>query len=100
MADTWFVGRAGERSGPFTAQTLRDMAASGRLAPTDLVWQEGMANWVAAASIRGLFAEQAPGMPPTVNPYAAPAADQARVTAATWPLTPSRPAGSSSCCSA
>lgn len=83
MADTWFVGRAGERSGPFTAQTLRDMAASGRLAPTDLVWQEGMANWVAAAAIRGLFAEHAPGMLPTINPYAAPAADPSRVTAAT-----------------
>lgn len=83
MADTWFVGRAGERSGPFTTQSLRDMAADGRLAPTDLVWQEGMANWVPAASIRGLFAPHSPGMQTTVNPYAAPAADPDRVTAAT-----------------
>lgn len=73
MADTWFVGRAGERSGPFTTQSLRDMAADGRLAPTDLVWREGMSAWAPAASVPGLFASSRSASSPNDNPYAPPA---------------------------
>lgn len=75
MADVWFVGNGGERSGPFSADVLREMAAGGRLAPTDLVWREGMAAWAPATSIPGLFAvsRATSASPLTDNPYAAPA---------------------------
>ena len=75
MADAWFVGKGSERSGPFSAAVLRDMAAGGRLAPTDLVWQEGMAAWAPATSVPGLFATFQPIAAPSLsdNPYAAPA---------------------------
>lgn len=69
MADNWYVGRNGERTGPFTAAQVRQMAAGGGLKPTDMVWKEGMANWVAASTIRGLFA--GPSIPaPVVGPPA------------------------------
>ena len=78
MADAWFVGRGGERSGPFAADALREMAASGRLAPTDLVWSEGMAVWAPAASLPGLFTTSPPPVAgsPSDNPYAAPATNR------------------------
>lgn len=75
MADAWFVGRGGERSGPFSADVLREMAGSGRLMPTDLVWREGMSAWTPAASVPGLFPTSRPIAAPSLsdNPYAAPA---------------------------
>lgn len=60
MAAAWFVGRGGERSGPVSEDALREMAASGRLAPTDLVWRERMAAWAPTTSVPGLFEPSRP----------------------------------------
>jgi hypothetical protein len=68
MADNWYVGRNGQRSGPFTTPQVRQMAASGELKPSEMVWKEGMANWVAASTIKEFFTNA----PSAVNPYAAP----------------------------
>lgn len=78
MAEAWFVGSEGHRSGPFSADVLREMAVSGRLAPTDLVWREGMAAWAPATSVPGLFATSRPIVAPSLsdNPYAAPGRDR------------------------
>lgn len=76
MAETWFVGRRGERTGPFESWQMRAMAADGRLAPTDLVWREGMAAWVPAASVADLFAAREPVADGDANPYAAPMMDR------------------------
>lgn len=70
MSDAWYVGRGGQRRGPVSWADLQGLAAGGKILPTDLVWREGMADWVAASTIAGLFAP-APSVPP-VNPYAAP----------------------------
>lgn len=77
-ADAWFVGRGGERTGPFSADILRGMAAGGRLAPTDLVWREGMPAWAPATSVPGLFtpSRPTPAPSPSDNPYAAPGLDR------------------------
>jgi hypothetical protein len=40
---------------PVTSAQLKQLAASGQLQPTDLVWQEGMTGWVPAGSVKGLF---------------------------------------------
>lgn len=75
MAEQWFVGKGGARSGPFSWELLREMAAGGRLAPTDLVWREGMAGWVPASSVAQLFAprpQPVAAVPDSANPYAAP----------------------------
>lgn len=76
MADNWFVGRDGNRQGPVSAETLRRMAASGQLSPSDLVWREGMSDWAPAGAIRGVFPGPGEPLVPGVapNPYASPAA--------------------------
>lgn len=79
MADNWYVGRNGQRTGPFSADQIRQMVASGQLGPADLLWKEGMANWAAASSVPGLFAGSRGAVLPPIgsvdlpNPYAAPA---------------------------
>jgi hypothetical protein len=40
---------------PVSAAQLKQLAASGQLKPTDLVWQEGMVEWAPAGSVKGLF---------------------------------------------
>lgn len=40
---------------PVSAAQLKQLAASGQLKPTDLVWQDGMLEWAQAGSVKGLF---------------------------------------------
>ena len=47
----WFYTREGQQAGPVPAEQLRQMVASGQVGPQDLVWQEGMANWVPSSSV-------------------------------------------------
>lgn len=75
MAEEWYVGKGGARSGPYSRERLGQMAASGELSPTDLVWREGMGGWAPASSIPELFAARPrPAVAPSDagNPYAAP----------------------------
>ena len=53
----WWYARDDEQLGPLSPAELRRLAAGGGLAPTDLVWREGMSEWAPAARIKGLFAE-------------------------------------------
>lgn len=55
MADQWYVGRDGTRSGPFSTEALRQMAAAGRLVPGDLLWREGLETWVPLSTVKGLL---------------------------------------------
>ena len=42
------------QAGPFDLAALRGMATAGDLAPSSLVWKEGMADWAPASSVAGL----------------------------------------------
>lgn len=68
MAQEWYYSQNGQKPGPITEDELKKSAATGKLKPTDLIWKEGMDNWVPARSVKGLFlTAQAPvatRMPP------------------------------------
>ena len=51
---------------PVSAAQLKQLAASGQLKPTDLVWQEGMLEWAQAGSVKGLFPTP-PSAPPKMG---------------------------------
>jgi hypothetical protein len=61
MGEQWHYSRGGKTVGPVSALELKRLASSGQLAPTDLVWKEGMPDWVAADQLKGLFV--APALP-------------------------------------
>ncbi|MBM4042579.1 MAG: DUF4339 domain-containing protein, partial [Planctomycetes bacterium] len=65
----WFLGRSGQQLGPYSTADVQRMAASGQVAPGDVFWKEGMAQWLPLASIPELAARPSyPGMP-GMQPY-------------------------------
>ena len=79
MAAQWHVGRGGQTSGPYSSDQLQAMVERGDLSAGDLVWKEGMADWVDCATVQGLLpaarASVADGGPAAWNPYQSPTAD-------------------------
>ena len=61
MATEWFYTVNGQQS-PLSANDaqIKQMATSGQLQSTDMVWKEGMPNWVPANTIKGLFPASRP----------------------------------------
>lgn len=71
-----WIGRDGERHGPYKEDDVREWLRSGKVSPADLAWYEGLADW---QPLSVLFRDEvpvanAPGNPAAENPYAAPAA--------------------------
>lgn len=48
---SWHYEKDGERHGPVTEQQLKDLASSGQLQPSSLIWQSGMEQWQPASSL-------------------------------------------------
>jgi hypothetical protein len=80
----WYYTTNGQQQGPVSGEVLKQLATAGRISPTDLVWREGMPQWI-AASTTTLFTPPvgpspqvclsvAPPPPPPYGPggYAAP----------------------------
>lgn len=72
MAQQWYYAHNGQQHGPVAAADLKQAADAGQLYPMDLVWKEGLANWVPASSIKGLFSAAALAAAPPPPMGAAP----------------------------
>lgn len=74
MPDQWYYTERGQRRGPVSENDLGQLAASGQLKPSDLVWKRGMASWEQAGRFDWLFASQAtkPPVPPPNEPRPQP----------------------------
>jgi hypothetical protein len=69
MSNDYYYARAGKQFGPITPADLKMMASRGDLTQDDLVWKEGMSDWVLASKIKGLFTESpksTANIPPTL----------------------------------
>ena len=64
----WYYAIGGERQGPVGFEHLRQLMLTGQIAPTDLVWRQGMADWQAAHTIAGLGAPPPPPRSPIGPP--------------------------------
>lgn len=51
----WFYSVGDTRQGPVTEAELQRLAADGQLKSTDLVWRDGMADWIEAKSVPAFF---------------------------------------------
>lgn len=70
----YWVARGGQQYGPYAVADVRRMIAEGRIAPTDLAWTEGMANWEPLSQVLPQEpAAQKPLPPPPAAAYAQPA---------------------------
>lgn len=59
----WFFARDNKQQGPVSAVELRQLAQTGQLRQEDLVWREGMTDWLPAGKVKGLFEEEAKSSP-------------------------------------
>jgi hypothetical protein len=87
MPSQWYVSINGESQGPFADAQLRELVSTGRLGPSDLVWRDGMAEWVGAGKIKGLFPGGATPPPPPMTPRPAAPAAPVGVTVAPLAMT-------------
>lgn len=55
-AAEWHFLKNGTQQGPVTAAQLKQLASAGSLLPSDMIWKNGLPNWVPASSVKGLFA--------------------------------------------
>lgn len=72
MPANWFCALNGKKVGPFSGEQLRQLAATGRLQPADMVLREGSRTWQKAGEVREIFPSPPP--PPPQPPRAEPAA--------------------------
>lgn len=72
MADQWYVGRNGQKAGPYTTEQIRQMAVAGQLVPSDLLWKQGLENWVPLTQVKGLLPASGGGTLPPLDLPASP----------------------------
>jgi hypothetical protein len=63
MAEQWYYTQNDQRFGPVSGGELKQLAMSGQLQPSDLVWKEGLPEWKAAKSFPALFTGETPPAP-------------------------------------
>jgi hypothetical protein len=72
----WFYASGGQQVGPVEEAELMRLMASGQVGPSDLVWKDGMPNWVSASTVPELgvppAAPQIPLAPPAGGPQPYP----------------------------
>jgi TM2 domain-containing membrane protein YozV len=71
VSQEWYYSVDGGREGPVSAADLKKLAEAGKIKPGDLVWKDGMSDWVQAKSIKGLFGGGKTGEQPAAQPVAA-----------------------------
>ncbi len=69
-APCWFVARGETHHGPLQAADLQRMIDAGELGPNSLIWKNGLADWVPASQVSGLWFGTAAG-PSAAIPAAA-----------------------------
>ena len=67
-----WIGRDGERHGPYKEDDVREWLRSGKVSPTDLAWYEGLADWQPLSVLLRDAVPEASSAGD--NPYAAPSA--------------------------
>ena len=79
----WYYAKNGHQNGPVPTEDMIDRIAMGEIAPSDLAWCEGMADWLPVSQIPQLqvappVRAEAPASAPAAmeqpSPYQAPAA--------------------------
>lgn len=54
--DQYYLAKGGQQEGPYSIARLRDLAIADAVHADDLVWKDGMPNWVTLSSIIGMKA--------------------------------------------
>ncbi len=87
MPHQWHYVQSGTQYGPVSTVEIKQLADNGQLARNDMVWKEGLPNWIKAEEVNGLFPKAALTTPPpllrTQLPPITPAVARARAKGST-----------------
>jgi hypothetical protein len=89
--DQWFYALDGKPSGPVDFRDLQQLALSGQIGPSVLVWKKGMQGWTPTSSISGLAVFVGP--PDAPRPSGGPRRDEEHHPGASFPAEPARTSG-------
>jgi uncharacterized RDD family membrane protein YckC len=64
MSEEWYYTVAGQQIGPVSGSELKLLASRGKITRNDMVWKEGMSDWVPAEKLKGLFVGSGTASPP------------------------------------
>lgn len=76
--EVW-IGRQGERHGPYQEEQIKEWLRSGQLSRDDLAWYDGLADW---QPLSVLFPLDKPTPPPAPDVYAPPPVQEPQVSTA------------------
>jgi hypothetical protein len=51
----WYYAKDNQQQGPVASADLKRLSLAGQLGPEDLVWREGLTDWIPARKVKGLF---------------------------------------------
>ena len=68
--EEWYYAEDGEQLGPTTSVEIRRLVAAKKIQADDLVWREGMDDWLPAGEIPGLLVAKKKPKPAVVKPKA------------------------------
>ena len=68
----WYYTRGSKQFGPVLAAELKQLADHGELGPEELVWRDGMEQWIPARRVKGLFEQEGHPLAATEETVAAP----------------------------
>ena len=77
MGADYHYSHDGQSFGPVSVEQLRQLALAGQLTATDLVWKEGMTEWVPAGRFKGLIPAAPAAAVRVAQPTVIPTADAA-----------------------
>lgn len=66
----WYYSKNGAQLGPIGPAEMESKLKAGEIASTDLVWKEGMADWLPAGKVPEIQALLSPPASPAESPYA------------------------------
>ncbi|MGD9127896.1 MAG: DUF4339 domain-containing protein [Planctomycetia bacterium] len=92
IPNQWYYVKNNERCGPVEPAQLKQLADAGEIQRDSLVWRVGMANWVEAEQVQGLFTPPVqPGAPSIQEPPVAAAPPTSPVVQQPQPPQPQAP---------
>lgn len=65
----WYYSKNGAQLGPIGPAEMESKLKAGEVASTDLVWKEGMADWLPAGKVPELQVLLSPPAPPAESPF-------------------------------
>jgi GYF domain 2/Domain of unknown function (DUF4190) len=79
--NVWYYCQFGSTNGPVDLSHLRQMVESGLLVGEDMVWKEGMPEWIHAASVPGLVKPAGYTLPQNSGQHCGQSTEPPRVSA-------------------